>query len=42
MKYIPFFGCMMTTKYPHFESAVRRTVAKIGMELVDVDGFTCC
>jgi heterodisulfide reductase subunit B len=42
MKYIPFFGCMMTTKYPHFEAAVRRTVEKIGMELVDVDGFTCC
>jgi heterodisulfide reductase subunit B len=42
MKYIPFFGCMMTTKYPHFESAVRRTVEKIGLELVDVDGFTCC
>lgn len=42
MKYIPFFGCMMMTKYPHFESAVRRTVAKIGLELIDVDGFTCC
>ncbi len=41
-KYIPFFGCMMVTKYPQFESAVRKTVAKIGMELVDVDGFTCC
>ena len=42
MKYIPFFGCMMTTKYPWFESAVRKTVAKVGLELVDVDGFTCC
>ncbi len=42
MKYIPFFGCMMTTKYPQFESAVRKTVAKIGMELFDIDGFTCC
>ncbi len=41
-KYIPFFGCMMTTKYPQFESAVRKTVARIGMDLVDVDGFTCC
>jgi heterodisulfide reductase subunit B len=41
-KYIPFFGCMMSTKYPQFESAVRKTVAKVGMELVDVDGFTCC
>ncbi len=42
MKYVPFFGCMMTTKYPHFEAAVRKTVAKVGMELVDIDGFTCC
>ncbi len=41
-KYIPFFGCMMITKYPQFESAVRKTVARIGMDLVDVDGFTCC
>jgi heterodisulfide reductase subunit B len=42
MKYIPFFGCMMTTKYPWFEAAVRRTTATVGLELVDVDGFTCC
>jgi len=42
MKYAPFFGCMMTTKYPQFEAAVRKTAAKIGMELVDIDGFTCC
>ncbi len=42
MKYTPFFGCMMTTKYPWFEAAVRRTLDKIGLELVDVDGFTCC
>jgi heterodisulfide reductase subunit B len=42
MKYIPFFGCMMTTKYPWFEAAVRKSVAKVGLDLVDVDGFTCC
>jgi heterodisulfide reductase subunit B len=41
-KYTPFFGCMMATKYPQFEAAVRKTVARVGMELVDVDGFTCC
>jgi len=41
-KYIPFFGCMMTTKYPWFEAAVRRTFAKIGIPMVDIDGFTCC
>jgi len=42
MKYIPFFGCMMSTKYPWFEAAVRRTTATVGLELVDIDGFTCC
>lgn len=42
MKYTPFFGCMMTTKYPWFEAAVRRTFDKMGIELVDRDGFTCC
>jgi len=42
VKYTPFFGCMMTTKYPWFEAAVRRTTETIGMEMVDVDGFTCC
>jgi heterodisulfide reductase subunit B len=33
---------MLSTKYPQFEAAVRKTVSRIGMELVDVDGFTCC
>jgi heterodisulfide reductase subunit B len=42
MKYTPFFGCMMTTKYPQFEAAVRKSVARVGLELVDVDGFSCC
>jgi heterodisulfide reductase subunit B len=42
MKYIPFFGCMMTTKYPWFEAAVRKTLKNVGLELVDVEGFTCC
>lgn len=42
MKYIPFFGCMMATKYPWFEASVRLTLDKIGLELIDVDGFTCC
>jgi heterodisulfide reductase subunit B len=42
MKYIPFFGCMMTTKYPWFEAAARLSLANVGVELVDVEGFTCC
>ena len=42
MKYTPFFGCMMTTKYPWFEASVRRCLDTVGLELVDVEGFTCC
>ncbi|HUX08712.1 MAG TPA: CoB--CoM heterodisulfide reductase iron-sulfur subunit B family protein [Acidobacteriota bacterium] len=41
-RYIPFFGCMISTKYPQFEAAVRLTMNRLGVELVDVDGFTCC
>jgi heterodisulfide reductase subunit B len=41
-KYIPFFGCMLATKFPWFEAAVRKSLAPVGLELVDVDGFTCC
>jgi heterodisulfide reductase subunit B len=41
-KYIPFFGCMITVKYPQFEAAVRKTAPPLGIELVDVKGFTCC
>jgi heterodisulfide reductase subunit B len=42
LKYTPFFGCMITTKYPQFEASVRRTMPLIGAELVDLDGFSCC
>jgi heterodisulfide reductase subunit B len=33
---------MMTTKYPWFEAAVRRCFDKLSLELVDVEGFSCC
>jgi heterodisulfide reductase subunit B len=33
---------MMTTKYPQFESAVRKTMGRIGVEFFDINGFTCC
>lgn len=42
LKYIPFFGCMISVKYPQFEAAVRKTFPKLGIELVDIEGFTCC
>jgi heterodisulfide reductase subunit B len=42
MRYAPFYGCMISLKYPQFEAAVRKTAPPLGMELVDLEGFTCC
>ncbi len=33
---------MIPLKYPQMELAVRKTMPNLGVELVDVDGFTCC
>ena len=40
MKYTPFFGCMMTIKYPWFEAAVRKTLANVGLNLVEDNNVT--
>ena len=42
IKVAPFWGCMIPLKYPQMELSVRKTVGPIGVELVDLDGFTCC
>lgn len=42
MKIIPFWGCMMPLKYPQMELAIRKTLPNLGVELVDIDDFTCC
>jgi heterodisulfide reductase subunit B len=33
---------MIPIKYPQMEAAFRRTMPRLGFELVDIDGFTCC
>jgi len=42
LRVAPFWGCMIPAKYPQMELSVRKTMAPIGVELVDLDGFTCC
>ncbi len=42
MKVVPFWGCMMPLKYPQMELAIRKTLPNLGIEIVDIDGFTCC
>ena len=42
MKVAPFWGCMIPLKYPQMEKAVRYSLDKLGIELVDEPQFSCC
>lgn len=42
MRVTPFYGCMIPIKYPQMEAAFKRTMPNLGIELVDLEGFTCC
>jgi heterodisulfide reductase subunit B len=42
MKVIPFWGCMIALKYPQMEKAVRYSMDKLGVELIDESRFSCC
>ena len=42
MKFAFFPGCMIQVRYPQMEAAVRKTVPKLGIELVDLPGLGCC
>jgi heterodisulfide reductase subunit B len=42
MKAVPFWGCMISLKYPQMEKAVRYSMEKLGIELVDDVRFSCC
>ncbi len=42
MKFAFFPGCMIQVRYPQMEAAVRKTVPRLGIELVDLPGLGCC
>jgi heterodisulfide reductase subunit B len=42
IKAIFFPGCLIPIKYPQMEVAIRRTLPKLGVEIIDLDGFSCC
>ncbi len=42
MKIIPFWGCMIPLKYPQMEKAVRFSMEKLGIELIEEPKFSCC
>jgi heterodisulfide reductase subunit B len=42
MDVIPFWGCMIPRKYPQMEKAVRFSMEKLGVNLIELDQFSCC
>lgn len=40
--YAIFLGCTIPARQPNYELSARKTVEKLGVELVDLEGFTCC
>jgi len=43
MKRFAFFpGCLIPARHPAMEFAIRETIPKLGIELVDLEGASCC
>ena len=43
MKRFAFFpGCLIPTRHPAMEFAIRETLPKLGIEIVDLEGASCC
>ncbi len=41
-RYAFFPGCLITTRLPYMESAIRKSLGVLGVELVDMPNATCC
>jgi len=42
MRFSLFLGCFIPVRLPHIEKVARSVLGEIGVELQDMDGFTCC
>jgi len=42
LQYAFFLGCLIPARFPQLEYLARRVFPKLGIELVDVPGFSCC
>jgi len=42
LRFSLFLGCVIPNRYPMIERASRFVLDKLGMELVDMEGATCC
>ena len=42
MAYAYFLGCIMNNRYPGVEKSTRVLMDKLGVELADMEGASCC
>jgi heterodisulfide reductase subunit B len=42
LKFALFLGCFIPVRLPHLEAVARRVLPNLGVELADVEGFSCC
>lgn len=42
LKFALFLGCVIPNRYPGIEAATRKVLPKLGVELVDMNGASCC
>ena len=42
MRYALFLGCFIPVRLPHIEVVARKMLPKLGVELSDIAGFSCC
>jgi len=42
VKYAAFFGCQIPLRLPSIEIASRKIFSKLGLEAVDLPGYSCC
>ena len=41
-RYAIFLGCTIPARQPNYELSARKTLEKLGVELLDLENFTCC
>ena len=42
MRHALFLGCFIPVRLPHLEAVARGVLPELGVELADIDGFSCC